>query len=148
MDNDKKFFDMFLKNDYPPLSLKLAKQVMSKRNWLIESVKNSQKRVNQGFKMLEESRELLEKIKKKKALIEENSYFKVKQKVKIPRTVKLNDTYQFCINCEQIYCQECKWPDNEPYYMCSYFDPNISNYHPEGCTKCPGHCDICSCKRK
>ena len=31
--------------------------------------------------------------------------------------------------------------DNEPYSICSYFDPNSSNYHPEGSPKCPGHCD-------
>ena len=31
MDNDKKFFEIILKNDYPPLSLKLTKQVLSKR---------------------------------------------------------------------------------------------------------------------
>ena len=23
----------------------------------------------------------------------------------------------------------------------SFFDPNSSNYHPEGCPKCPGHCN-------
>lgn len=38
-------------------------------------------------------------------------------------------------------CQDCKWPQNEPYSMCSYFDPNSFNYHPEGCPRCPGHCD-------
>jgi len=60
---------------------------------------------------------------------------------KVPRTVKLNDAYQYCINCNQMCCQYCKWPDNEPYSMCSFFDPNSSNYHPEGCPKCPGHCN-------
>ena len=141
MDNVKKFFDMILKNDYPPLSLKLTKQVLSKRNLLFDSAKNLQKRVNQGFKMLDESRELLEKIKKNKTLIEQNRSFKFKIKVNVPRTVKLNDAYQYCINCNQMCCQYCKWPDNEPYSMCSFFDPNSSNYHPEGCPKCPGHCN-------
>ena len=141
MDNVKKFFDMILKNDYPPLSLKLTKQVLSKRNLLFDSAKNLQKRVNQGFKMLDESRELLEKIKKNKTLIEQNRSFQLKQIEKVPRTVKLNDAYQYCINCNQMCCQYCKWPDNEPYSMCSFFDPNSSNYHPEGCPKCPGHCN-------
>ena len=141
MDNVKKFFDMILKNDYPPLSLKLTKQVLSKRNLLFDSAKNLQKRVNQGFKMLDESRELLEKIKKNKDLIEQNRSFKFKKIEYVPRTVKLNDAYQYCINCNQMCCQDCKWPDNEPYSMCSFFDPNSSNYHPEGCPKCPGHCN-------
>ena len=141
MDNVKKFFDMILKNDYPPLSLKLTKQVLSKRNLLFDSAKNLQKRVNQGFKMLDESRELLEKIKKNKTLIEQNRSFQIKQIVYVSRTVKLNDAYQYCINCNQMCCQYCKWPDNEPYSMCSFFDPNSSNYHPEGCPKCPGHCN-------
>jgi len=141
MDNVKKFFDMILKNDYPPLSLKLTKQVLSKRNLLFDSAKNLQKRVNEGFKMLDESRELLEKIKKNKTLIEQNRSFKVKQIIYVSRTVKLNDAYQYCINCNQMCCQDCKWPDNEPYSMCSFFDPNSSNYHPEGCPKCPGHCN-------
>jgi hypothetical protein len=132
---------MILKNDYPPLSLKLTKQVLSKRNLLFDSAKNLQKRINQGFKMLDESRELLEKIKKNKTLIEQNRSFKVKQIIYVSRTVKLNDAYQYCINCNQMCCQDCKWPDNEPYSMCSFFDPNSSNYHPEGCPKCPGHCD-------
>ena len=141
MDNVKKFFDMILKNDYPPLSLKLTKQVLSKRNLLFDSAKNLQKRVNQRFKMFHESRALLEIIKKNKDLIEENRFFKTKLMLKVPRTVKLNDAYQYCINCNQMCCQYCKWPDNEPYSMCSFFDPNSSNYHPEGCPKCPGHCD-------
>ena len=141
IDNVKKFFDMILKNDYPPLSLKLTKQVLSKRNLLFDSAKNLQKRINQGFKMLDESRELLEKIKKNKTLIEQTRSFKFKKIEKVPRTVKLNDAYQYCINCNQMCCQYCKWPDNEPYSMCSFFDPNSSNYHPEGCPKCPGHCN-------
>ena len=141
MDNVKKFFDMILKNDYPPLSLKLTKQVLSKRNLLFDSAINLQKRVNQRFKMFHESRVLLENIKKNKDLIEENRLFKTKLMLKVPRTVKLNDAYQYCINCNQMCCQDCKWPDNEPYSMCSFFDPNSSNYHPEGCPKCPGHCD-------
>ena len=141
IDNVKKFFDMILKNDYPPLSLKLTKQVLSKRNLLFDSAKNLQKRVNEGFKMLDESRVLLENIKKNKDLIEENRFFKTKLMRKVPRTVKLNDAYQYCINCNQMCCQYCKWPDNEPYSMCSFFDPNSSNYHPEGCPKCPGHCN-------
>ena len=141
MDNVKKFFDIILKNDYPPLSLKLTKQVLSKRICLFDCLKNCRIRVNQNLRMIDESKELLDKIKKNKTLINQNRSFKVKQKVKVPRTVKLNDTYQFCNNCKQMCCQDCKWPDNEPYSMCSFFDPNSSNYHPGGCPKCPGHCD-------
>ena len=73
---------------------------MFKRNWLFENVKNSQQVINEDFKMLDDSRELLEKIKKNKALIDQNSSFKFKQIVKNPRIVKLNNTYQFCGNCK------------------------------------------------
>ena len=54
----KCFFDMILIKDYPPLCLKLAKQVLSTRNWLLESIKNYQIRNNKKIKMIEE---LLEK---------------------------------------------------------------------------------------
>ena len=104
---------------------------MFKRNWLFENVKSSQQIINEDFKMLDDSRELLEKIKRNKALINQNGSFKTKQIVKNPRIVKLNNTYQFCGNCKVMCCQICKWPANEPYSQCSYF----SGGH--GCPKCP-----------
>ena len=91
--------------------------------------------------MLDQSRELLEKIKKNKALIDQNGEFKTKQIVKIPRTVRLDNTYQFCCNCKQMCCQVCTWPQNEPYSKCSYFDSNSCHYNKGGCPRCPGHCD-------
>ena len=75
---------------------------MSKRNWLYENVKSSQKRVNEGFKMLDKSKELLDAIKKNKKLIDENGSFTHKVVKKIPRTVYLDNNYQFCDNCKQI----------------------------------------------
>ena len=42
MENVKRFFDIILKKNLPPLSLKLSKEVMFKRNWLFENVKSSQ----------------------------------------------------------------------------------------------------------
>ena len=44
MQNVKKFFYIILKKDLQPLSLTLTKQVMSKRNWFLINVQNSQKR--------------------------------------------------------------------------------------------------------
>lgn len=134
MENVKRFFDIILKKNLPPLSLKLSKEVMFKRSWLFENVKSSQKIINQGFKMLDDSRELLEKIKKNKALIDQNGSFKTKITVKNPRTVKLNNTYQFCSNCKVMCCQICTWPPNETYSRCSYFNGG------RGCPKCPGKC--------
>ena len=134
MNNVKAFFDIILKNDLPPLSLTLTKQVMLQRNWLFENVKCSQKRVNEGFKMLDDSRELLEQIKKNKDLIDQNGEFKTTQTIKTPRTIYLDKTYQFCSNCKVMCCQICVWPPNEPYSMCSYFhDGRV-------CPRCPGHC--------
>ena len=94
---------------------------MFKRNWLFENVKNSQQIINEDFKMLDDSRELLEKIKKNKALIDQNGSSK--------------NTYQFCGNCKVMCCQICKWPANEPYSQCSYFSGG------SGCPKFPGKCD-------
>ena len=42
MENVKRFFDIILKKNLPPLSLKLSKEVMFKRNLLFENVKSSQ----------------------------------------------------------------------------------------------------------
>jgi GTPase SAR1 family protein len=141
MQNVKRFFDIILKKDLPPLSLTLTKQVMSKRNWLFINVQQSQKRVNEGFKMLDDSRELLEKIKKNKDLIDQNGSFKTMQKVKIPKTVQLDKTYQFCDTCKVMCCQICEWPPNETYSKCTYFDPNSCHYKEGGCPCCPGHCN-------
>ena len=141
MQNVKRFFDIILKNDLPPLSLTLTKQVMSKRNWLFINIQNSQKRVNDGFKMLDDSRELLEKIKKNKELIDKNGKFTTKQKIKIPRKVELDKTYQFCSNCKVMCCQVCEWPPNAEYSMCSYFKPDSCYYKGGGCPCCPGNCN-------
>ena len=141
MDNVKRFLNEILKRNVPPLSLRLSKEVMSKRNWLYENVKSSQKRVNEGFRMLDRSKELLDAIKKNKKLIDENGSFTHKVIKKIPRTVYLDNNYQFCDNCKQICCQVCEWPQNEPYSMCTYFDPKSICYSEGGCPMCPGHCN-------
>ena len=141
MENVKRFFEIILKKNLPPLSLKLSKQVMSKRNWLYESVQNSQKIVNEGFAMLDESSQLLEDIKRNKKLIDQNGSFKVKQNVRHPRTVKLDKTYQFCDNCKVMCCQVCEWPPNATESQCSYFDPTSTHYYAGGCPKCPNHCN-------
>ena len=129
IENVKKFFDIILKNDLPPLSLKLSKQVIVKRNWLFDSVKQSQEIVNDGFKMLDESSELLEKIKKNKKLIDQNSSFKVRKTVQHPKTIHLDKTYQFCDNCKVMCCQVCEWPPNDTYSMCTYFNPTSCHYN-------------------
>ena len=141
IENVKKFLKEIQNKNLPPLSLRLSKQVMSKRNWLYENVKSSQKRVNQGFKMLDYSKELLDAIKKNKKLIDENGSFTHKVIKKVERTVYLNNNYQFCDNCKQICCQVCKWPQNEPYSMCTYFNPNSCHYNAGGCPICPSHCN-------
>ena len=134
MNNVKRFFEIILKKNLPPLSLKLSKKVMLKRSWLFQHVKSSQQIINEGFKMLDNSKELLDEIKRHKDLIDKNGCFKTKQKNKIPRKVTLNGTYQFCDNCKVMCCQVCKWPPNSTYSQCSYF----SGGRP--CPCCPGKC--------
>lgn len=61
----KKFFDVILEKNLPPLSLTLTKQVMEYREWLYASVHSSKDRINEGFRLLEKSNNILEAIKKK-----------------------------------------------------------------------------------
>ena len=64
-----------------------------KRKWLFANVKSSKERFNKSLRNFEESKDLLEKIKKNKSLIDQIGFFKTKQKIK----------------------KVCKWPPNEPY---------------------------------
>jgi len=140
LDNVKRFFEFIIQKNLPPLSLTLSQQVLLNREWLFANVESSQKRVNEGFKMLEKSRDLLEAIKKNKELIDKNENFKYITTEKIPETIYLNDTYQFCSICNQMCCQCCKWPQNQPYSMCTYFKDNGVYSESKGCPCCPGHC--------
>lgn len=70
MDNVKKFFEIILQKDSPPL---IASYV--KKESVIWKVKNSQERITEGFRMLDQSKEFLDKIKKNKALIDQNGSF-------------------------------------------------------------------------
>jgi len=60
----EKFFDVILEKNLSPLSLTLIKQVMEYREWLYASVHSSKDRVNEGFRLLEKSNNLLEAKKK------------------------------------------------------------------------------------
>ena len=71
----KKFFDVILEKNLPPLSLTLSKQVMEYREWLFASVQSSKDRINEGFRLLEKSNNLLEAIKKNKKKLDENVTF-------------------------------------------------------------------------
>ena len=108
-----------------------------KRQWLFANVESSKERFNKSLRNFEESIDLLEKIKKNKSLIDQIGFFKTKQKIKIPKVITFDNSYQFCDNCKQICCKYCKWPPNEPYSLCTYFDPKSNR----GCPICPGHCN-------
>lgn len=71
----KKFFDVILEKNLPPLSLTLSKQVMEYREWLFASVQSSKDRINEGFRLLEKSNNLLEAIKKNRKKLDENGSF-------------------------------------------------------------------------
>ena len=140
LDNVKRFFEFIIQKNLPPPSLTLSQHVLLNREWLFANVESSQKRVNEVFKMLEKSRDLLEAIKKNKELIDINENFKYITTEKIPETKYLNDTYQFCSICNQMCCQICKWPQNQPYSMCTYFKVNGVYSESKECPCCPGHC--------
>lgn len=53
----------------------------------------------------------------------------------VPHTIYLDNPYQFCDNCKCLCCQDCIWPQNEQYSMCTDFKNGGR------CSKCPGHCD-------
>ena len=134
MDNLKNFLDLIITNNLPPVSLDLTKRVISIRISLFENVKDFQKRVNEGIKISEKYKELIETKKRYQKIIDENANFKVKQIIKIQRTIKLDKAYQFCINCSRMYCRNCEWPKNEHYSRCHH-------YNNGKCNGCPGHCD-------
>ena len=64
MDNVKRFLDLIKQNNIPSVSLNLTKRVISIRISLFENVKDFQKRINKGIKILEKYKELIKRKKK------------------------------------------------------------------------------------
>ena len=57
--NVKRFFDIILEKNLLPLSLTMSKQVMENREWLFANVQSSKDRINEAFRLLENSNKLL-----------------------------------------------------------------------------------------
>ena len=81
--------------------------MISIRISLFENVKDFQKRINKGIKILEKYKELIERKKRYQKFMDENANLKTKQIIKVPRTIKLDKEYQMCTNCNKICCQNC-----------------------------------------
>jgi len=130
----KKFFDVILEKNLPPLSLTLSKQVMEYREWLFASVQSSKDRINEGFRLLEKSNNLLEAIKKNKKKLDENGTFTYEDYEERTKEIPLPKPYQWCNNCGCLCCQICPWPEGAVFSQCSYFNGG------RPCPKCPGRC--------
>jgi len=130
----KKFFDVILEKNLPPLSLTLSKQVMEYREWLFASVQSSKDRINEGFRLLEKSNNLLEAIKKNKKKLDENGTFTYEDYEERTKEIPLPTPYQWCNNCGCLCCQICPWPEGAVFSQCTYFNGG------RPCPKCPGRC--------
>ena len=130
----KKFFDVILEKNLPPLSLTLSKQVMEYREWLFASVQSSKDRINEGFRLLEKSNNLLEAIKKNKKKLDENGTFTYEDYEERTKEIPLPKPYQWCNNCGCLCCQICPWPEGAVFSQCTYFNGGRPS------PKCPGKC--------
>ena len=119
-----------------PLSLKLSKEVLERREVLQVGVESAMKRVDDGFKELESVQKVIKLIKENEEQINENASFEYEEseykyhRVPIPN----GKVYQLCSVCQVTCCQSCVWPANATESQCSYFRDGRS------CPKCPGRC--------
>lgn len=132
--NVKRFFDIILEKNLLPLSLTMSKQVMENREWLFANVQSSKDRINQAFRLLENSNKLLEAIKQNEKQLNENGKFTYECEEERTRDIPLPNAYQYCGNCGCLCCQICVWPAGKELSQCSYFNGG------RGCPKCPGNC--------
>ena len=132
--NVKRFFDVILQKNLLPLSLNLSKQVMENREWLYANVQSSKERINQAFRLLEKSNNLLQAIKQNEKQLNENGKFTYECDEERTRDIKLPNAYQYCGNCGCLCCQICVWPSGKELSQCTYFSGG------RGCPKCPGNC--------
>lgn len=133
--NVKRFFDIILEKNLLPLSLTMSKQVMENRKWLFVNVQSSKDRINDAFKLLENSNKLLQAIKQNEKQLNENGKFTYECEEERTRDVPLPNAYQYCGNCGCLCCQICVWPAGKELSQCSYFNGG------RGCPKCPGRCN-------
>ena len=105
---------------------------MEYREWLYASVHSSKERINEGFKLLEKSNNLLEAIKKNKKQLDENGSFTYEDYEENTTEIPLSKPYQWCNNCGVLCCQICEWPEGAVFFQCTYFNGD------RGCPKCRG----------
>jgi GTPase SAR1 family protein/uncharacterized protein YnzC (UPF0291/DUF896 family) len=132
--NVKRFFDIILEKNLLPLSLTMSKQVMEYREWLFANVHSSKDRINQAFKLLENSNKLLEAIKQNEKQLNENGKFTYECEEERTRDIPLQNAYQYCGNCGCLCCQICVWPAGKELSQCTYFNGG------RNCPMCPGRC--------
>ena len=93
---------------------------------------NSDSKKNESMNNIVKSAEnlngLYEQKKKIEKIINENKFFTYEETVIKERPINLNNLYQYCPICNQICCQDCIWPSNEPFSQCKHFsDKNAQN---------------------
>ena len=107
---------------------------MKNREWLYANVQSSKERINQAFRLLEKSNNLLQEIKQNEKQLNENGKFTYECDEERTRDIKLPNAYQYCGNCGCLCCQICEWPSGKELSQCTYFSGG------RGCPKCPGNC--------
>ena len=134
MSNEKRFLDTILEKNLLPLSLRMSIQVLEIREILFINAQNSEIIIKEAYRLLEESHNLLQVIKKYEKQKKETANFTYEIEEERTREVPLPKPYQYCSNCLCLCCQECEWPEGKIFSQCKYFEGG------KGCPICPGNC--------
>ena len=134
MESVKHFITYIIERNSLPLSMKLSKQNLEQRYYLLESINSSQIAMRESFGELENAKINYENIIQNKKKIQENgSYTQQESKTKLT-SKDLKDYYQLCQDCQTTCCQICKWPAGNLESICTYFNDG------NNCPKCAGKC--------
>ena len=134
MESVKYFLTYIIERNCPPLSMKLLKQNLEERNYLLESINSSQIEMRESFEELENAKINYENIIQNKKKIQENgSYTQQESRTKfISKDLKYY--YKLCQNCQTKCCQYSIWPVGNLKSIFTYFN-NGNN-----CPICAGKC--------
>ena len=101
---------------------------------MFEYIRSSKERINEGFRLLERSNDLLQAIKRNEKQLNENGSFTYEDYEERIKKIPLPKPYQWCNNCGCLCCQTCVWPEGAQFSQCSYFKDGRT------CPICPGKC--------
>ena len=132
----RRFFDIILDKDLPPLSLTLSKPKIDYREWLFAAIDSSKRSINKGFELFEKLITLLHIIKKNEKHLNEKGSFIYEDYEEKTKEIPLDKPIQWCKNCECLCCEKCLWPDGAQFSQCKYFTNG------RNCPICPDKCPI------